>query len=63
MISEYGADAVAGLHADPPYAFTEEFQSEYISKYFSTFDKLRSVRVFIGEQARAAPIMKSHNRA
>mmetsp|Transcript_15107 Transcript_15107/g.32091 ORF Transcript_15107/g.32091 Transcript_15107/m.32091 type:complete len:714 (+) Transcript_15107:902-3043(+) len=50
MISEYGADAVAGLHADPPYAFTEEFQSEYISKYFSTFDKLRSVRVFIGEQ-------------
>jgi beta-glucuronidase len=28
LISEYGADAVAGIHNDPPIAFSEEFQSE-----------------------------------
>ena len=28
MISEYGADSVAGIHADPPIAFSEEFQAQ-----------------------------------
>lgn len=49
MIAEYGADAVAGLHSDPSYSFTEEFQSEYISEYFPIFDKLRAERFFVGE--------------
>ena len=44
MMTEYGCDAVAGLHSDPPFAFTEEFQVEYISQYFATFDKLRAAR-------------------
>ena len=49
MMTEYGCDAVAGLHSDPPFAFTEEFQVEYISQYFGTFDKLRAARFFVGE--------------
>ena len=49
MMTEYGCDAVAGLHSDPPFAFTEEFQVEYISQYFATFDKLRAARFFVGE--------------
>ena len=32
MMSEYGCDAVPGLHSDPPFAFTEEFQSEYVAQ-------------------------------
>ena len=27
-LASTGADAVAGLHSDPSYSFTEEFQSE-----------------------------------
>merc|ERR1712060_108209 len=49
MIAEYGADSIAGLHANPSYSFTEEFQSEYMSLYFPIFDKLRAAHIFIGE--------------
>mmetsp|Transcript_11892 Transcript_11892/g.27523 ORF Transcript_11892/g.27523 Transcript_11892/m.27523 type:complete len:329 (-) Transcript_11892:286-1272(-) len=50
MVSEYGADAVAGLHSDPPYSFTEDFQCSYIAQYFPVFDRLKAQRFFVGEQ-------------
>ncbi|XP_074636652.1 beta-glucuronidase-like [Acropora palmata] len=46
--SEYGADTVAGLHMDPPYVFTEDYQVETIQQYFPVFDKLRK-DFFVGE--------------
>ena len=46
--------ASAGAPNDSPlsttrFAFTEEFQSEYVSQYHGTFDRLRAARFFIGE--------------
>ncbi|KAM4546861.1 beta-glucuronidase [Fundulus diaphanus] len=46
--SEYGADAVAGLHNDPPVMFTEEYQKEVLQNYHSVFDQKRKKYV-IGE--------------
>ncbi|XP_073257738.1 beta-glucuronidase-like [Porites lutea] len=46
--SEYGADTVAGLHTDPPFVFTEDYQVETIQQYFPVFDKLRK-EFFVGE--------------
>ncbi|XP_056911186.1 beta-glucuronidase [Takifugu flavidus] len=46
--SEYGADAVAGLHSDPPMMFTEEYQKEVLRSYHSAFDQKRKQYV-IGE--------------
>ncbi|XP_051891617.1 beta-glucuronidase [Pristis pectinata] len=39
--SEYGADAVAGLHKDPPIMFTEEYQRAVMEEYFEIFDEKR----------------------
>jgi beta-glucuronidase len=33
ILSEFGADAVAGLHSDPPEMFTEEYQAALIEAY------------------------------
>ncbi|XP_077078609.1 beta-glucuronidase [Siphateles boraxobius] len=46
--SEYGADAVAGLHSDPPVMFTEEYQKTVLQNYHSVFDQKRKEFV-IGE--------------
>ncbi|XP_029028745.1 beta-glucuronidase [Betta splendens] len=46
--SEYGADAVAGLHIDPPAMFTEEYQKEVLLNYHRAFDQKRKHYV-IGE--------------
>ncbi len=46
LITEYGADTVAGFHQDPPVLFTEEFQWEFLSRYHRVFDRLDFV---IGE--------------
>lgn len=46
LITEYGADTVAGFHQDPPVLFTEEFQCEFLSRYHHVFDRLDFV---IGE--------------
>lgn len=46
LITEYGADTVAGFHQDPPVQFTEEFQCEFLSRYHHVFDRLDFV---IGE--------------
>ena len=41
MVTEYGADTVAGLHALPSLQFTEDFQSSFLEEYFKAFDILR----------------------
>lgn len=46
MITEYGADTVAGLHDVDPVMFTEEFQVEYLQANHEVFDKFDH---FIGE--------------
>ncbi|XP_074969006.1 beta-glucuronidase [Phalacrocorax aristotelis] len=46
--SEYGADAVPGLHSDPPLMFSEEYQKAMLKEYHSVFDKKRKEYV-IGE--------------
>jgi len=49
MISEYGADTVPGLHMDPPYVFSEDYQTELLYENFKAFDKLRAKGFFVGE--------------
>ena len=52
LVSEYGCDAVAGLHSDPPITFSEEYQSAYLREHFDAFDELKRKggdRVLIGE--------------
>ncbi|XP_051981881.1 beta-glucuronidase [Xyrauchen texanus] len=46
--SEYGADAVPGLHNDPPMMFTEEYQKTVLQNYHNVFDQKRKQFV-IGE--------------
>lgn len=46
IITEYGADTIAGLHSYPPVMFSEEYQCEMLNKYHKVFDKLDFV---IGE--------------
>jgi len=40
MLAEFGADAVAGVHSDPPAMFTEEFQAEIIKKQYNAVKDL-----------------------
>ncbi|CAJ1064415.1 beta-glucuronidase [Xyrichtys novacula] len=46
--SEYGADAVPGIHSDPPMMFTEEYQKAVLQSYHNVFDQKRKQYV-IGE--------------
>ncbi|KAL6463818.1 hypothetical protein MHYP_G00282090 [Metynnis hypsauchen] len=46
--SEYGADAVPGLHSDPPAMFTEEYQKRVLQSYHTVFDQKRKEFV-VGE--------------
>ncbi len=39
MITEFGADTIAGMHSLPDRQFTEEFQVAYLEAYFRFFDK------------------------
>lgn len=48
MITEYGADTVAGVHNAVPNMFSEEFQVEYYNTVNSVLDKYGFV---VGEQA------------
>ena len=34
MITEFGADAVSGMHYDPPRQFTEEYQAEMLTRQY-----------------------------
>lgn len=40
LLSEFGADAVAGQHSDPPVMFSEEYQAEIIRRYGEQLDAL-----------------------
>ena len=40
ILTEFGADAVAGMHTNPPQMFSEEFQSEMIRMQYEAFSKL-----------------------
>lgn len=40
IMSEYGADTIAGLHKLPPVTFSEEFQCEYLKEFHKVFDEL-----------------------
>jgi beta-glucuronidase len=46
ILSEFGADAMAGLHSDPPEIFTEEYQAELLKAYIKV---ARSKDFTIGE--------------
>ncbi|KAK3104786.1 hypothetical protein FSP39_010062 [Pinctada imbricata] len=41
IVAEYGADTIAGLHQDPSFVFTEEYQIEFMNEYHQVFDSLR----------------------
>jgi beta-glucuronidase len=54
MVSEYGADTIPGLHNDPPFMFTEEYQKDFYAAYQIAFDNVSSLihpdtGYFIGE--------------
>ena len=49
MVTEYGADTVAGLHALPSVSWSEDFQVELMEQYFRAFDSAREEGWFIGE--------------
>ncbi|KAH8384742.1 hypothetical protein KR093_007346 [Drosophila rubida] len=49
IMAEYGADTLEGLHLQPSFVFSEEFQSEVYSQHFKAFDALRRKKWFIGE--------------
>ncbi|XP_049786984.1 beta-glucuronidase-like [Schistocerca cancellata] len=49
IITEYGADAMEGLHLQPSYIWSEEYQEALFSEYFKAFDRLREKGYFVGE--------------
>ncbi|KAH9511727.1 hypothetical protein DERF_010166 [Dermatophagoides farinae] len=49
MISEYGADTISGMHMEPSFVFTEDYQAEIMLENHHAFDILRSKGFFIGE--------------
>jgi beta-glucuronidase len=49
MVTEYGADTQEGLHFLPSFVWSEEYQDDFLSKYFEAFDQLREEGFFIGE--------------
>lgn len=50
IMTEYGADTIAGLHKFPPVAFSEEFQCAFLQEYHKAFDQLDFI---IGEHVWA----------
>lgn len=46
LLAEFGADAVAGQHAQPPEMFSEEYQAELVTRYI---ELLRRKPYVIGE--------------
>ncbi|HZG84044.1 beta-glucuronidase [Paenibacillus sp.] len=47
LMTEYGADAIAGLHDVDPVMFTEEFQADFLKHNHEVFDEFE---YFVGEQ-------------
>lgn len=50
IMTEYGADTIAGLHKLPPVAFSEEFQCAFLNEFHKAFDQLEFM---IGEHVWA----------
>lgn len=48
IVTEYGADTIPGLHQDPSFVFTEEFQVEFLTEYHKVFDRLKK-EFLVGE--------------
>ncbi|KAJ8304053.1 hypothetical protein KUTeg_017636 [Tegillarca granosa] len=48
IITEYGADTIPGLHQEPSFVFTEEYQVDFLSEYHKVFDALKS-QFLVGE--------------
>ncbi|PKN91264.1 MAG: beta-glucuronidase [Chloroflexi bacterium HGW-Chloroflexi-6] len=46
ILAEFGADAVSGMHAQPPEMFSEEYQAEIIAR---TIEVLRQKSYVVGE--------------
>lgn len=46
ILAEFGADTIAGFHQLPPVSFSEEFQCDFLGRYFESLDKFDFV---IGE--------------
>lgn len=46
ILTEFGADTIPGMHAQPPEMFSEEYQAEFLSRYI---ELLRSKPYIIGE--------------
>ncbi|CAB3370111.1 Hypothetical predicted protein [Cloeon dipterum] len=49
ILSEYGADALAGYHSDPPTLWTEDYQVALMKENFEAFDQLRREGDLVGE--------------
>lgn len=49
IVTEYGAGSIAGLHTDPGFVFTEDYQVELMEENFKAFDKLRDMGYLMGE--------------
>ncbi|OQV24495.1 Beta-glucuronidase [Hypsibius exemplaris] len=49
IITEYGADTIAGLHTSPSFIFSEEYQVEFMAAYHRAFDELRTHGILAGE--------------
>uniref|UniRef100_A0A0K8SMX2 Beta-glucuronidase n=1 Tax=Lygus hesperus TaxID=30085 RepID=A0A0K8SMX2_LYGHE len=49
IMTEYGADTMPGLHLEPSYIWSEEFQADLFAEHFKTFDTLRKKNFFVGE--------------
>ncbi|MFI2557120.1 beta-glucuronidase [Nocardia farcinica] len=43
IVSEYGADTIAGLHATTPTPWTEEYQTDLLDIYHRVFDRVEAV--------------------
>ncbi|RMY83916.1 hypothetical protein D0862_11555 [Hortaea werneckii] len=43
IMSEYGVDTIAGLHAVDPVPFSEEFQTDYLEMYHRVFDRTNAM--------------------
>lgn len=38
LITEFGADTIPGMHAQPPVMFSEEYQVEFLTRYLEVLD-------------------------
>jgi beta-glucuronidase len=47
LVTEYGADTLAGLHSVLPQLWTEEYQTDFLEMYHRVFDRVDAV---VGEQ-------------